>query len=81
MRRQVEDGIRQTRERIAGSSLRVNVFLGYHSNGDGKSLKIEILSDRVGTFGRLADSLRMTMLIAWSDTSAKRGTGVWMGRG
>src|SRR5229473_3562636 len=40
MRREVEDGIRQTRERIAGSSLRVNVFLGYHSNGNGKSLKI-----------------------------------------
>src|SRR5712691_1360306 len=33
-------GAWQTRERIAGSSLRVNVFLGYHSNADGKWLKI-----------------------------------------
>ena len=29
-------GAWQTRERIAGSSLRVNVFRGYHSNGDAK---------------------------------------------
>ncbi len=36
----VEDEIRYTRERIAGSSLRVNIFPGYHSNGDGKPLKI-----------------------------------------
>ncbi len=34
------DGIRQTRERIAGSSMRVNIFIGYHSNEDCKSLKI-----------------------------------------
>ncbi len=45
------------------STLYVKSFVGYHSNGDGKSLKREIL--------RLADSLRMTMLIAWSVTSLK----------
>jgi len=38
------------------STLHVKSFVGYHSNGDGKSLKREILW--------LADSLRMTMLIA-----------------
>jgi len=40
MRGQVEDGIQQTRERIAGNSMRVNVFLGYHSNRDSKWLEI-----------------------------------------
>src|SRR5258708_23931895 len=39
-RQACRDGIRYTRERIAGSSIRVNVFIGYHSNGDGKWLKI-----------------------------------------
>jgi hypothetical protein len=30
------------------------------------TIKREILFDRAGTFGRLADPLRITMLIAWS---------------
>src|SRR6266700_2391281 len=54
-------GTWQTRERITGSSLRVNVFLGYHSNGDGKPLQIrQIGAQRKERKARRGEAARRT---------------------